>query len=1359
MKRIWILVIALFCASILEAQTTTITLANVTDSDGTVWANGSWQIDFNPNPNNPGEGQYTQNGAHLNGSVTHQKGSLSGSGGATFTIYDSSTITPVGSGWKLLVCPYASSLCGTYTFSSSGASQNITSNVNAIIPAPRFTAKIGAYGYNSIEAQPLNIPGATYWDVNQGCQNFYNTTTGLWACTSATGAVPAGPAFAVNFANNAVSNFQGDSSFTFNPSNHLLTAQQINNFRNAASYQTGGGNNGIANASSGANNGIVIADPSYGITEKVFPNSFSAQGLHFTDNRNGSTVDFFHNPFYSTSGIVNNPIWFADTGQDWTGHSVYCLFDITPANVYGPGISPTGNTTNVTNCDRNTYTAIQPGWSLGNPPVGPSGWNVNKAASIRHNVNSAGIAQGLTIEQIKPAIGDDYGMYIYNTTHGGWRSPSDQATSTVGLNVLEDSYTYVGKADSTVSHPVLLSTTTNYVDNCAGFPSGSFPACPQSSYQQLGVGQTIVDIGACGSYPNSCPAAPYTGQITNIATGLDGIGSAVTISGTVPVSTAWGTIATNVATPLVTVPPFTTAETFNVNIESGTFDTSHLVCTDSQFHEQAYPTAVGSVSGGIQSVTIPWRHAHAAGGHLYQGGACGLGLEIPAYTENPTNNVPLRYLFDVVGSTGANTLQAIYFRTGIGYGIMQVVSTLIYQTITASAFTNGGSGTTVTGSYSGGTMFGPQLQANKSAMLFSGSSDSALNAVCSNITWTSFTSFTCTIAGLSGSHSSSTTVTGTLVTAGGTRLNAYSLWPIAETLDVRDNTVTPPVIDGKNLGIEPNVMSITAGDYIEQTHNYAQNVSNIFKGDTIYNPYGQYNSNVTFAYGPGISGGGSSETNNAMYYDRNLNPDNIYIGSGGYLVPANYHSVGGSFYIDNLWAEDPVNALNLVYSTPAHIIDPNYSYAVWTDYVNGSPCSQFYSPYLNTVTWSGCTSTFNGNVNLPAINLQTTVGMVSALGYNYAPYSNNLLGPTWIPGTGVATTVCGLSDDQGNPACSMTYVSGSRANLADTNTGAYTNIPNGQIFSMQVRAKGDVGGEGLGLEFAGNQISNNITPLTTNWQNYCAVFATFSSGALTNFGAIDVSAGQKIYISNVVVRPGSVCGPPLLTTNSQVITPTVINTIGGSPICTTANGACPTGGGGSMTWPAGGAGIPNYNGSSGWGTTYDTTNKIPAAFVNITPGLTQLTGDIACGPGVGSTACTLPAVNAGVGACGDATHVCQATHNAKGQTTAAAPVAITFPTGIANIQISIGSFAIPANTCYGSTGSTTPATATMTGLGTTSVPFASFSGNPNAIVGWGTAGGLNLSMWPTSNTLNYLVCNATSSSITGGAITFNVGAR
>jgi hypothetical protein len=40
-----------------------------------------------------------------------------------------------------------------------------------------------------------------------------------------------------------------------------------------------------------------------------------------------------------------------------------------------------------------------------------------------------------------------------------------------------------------------------------------------------------------------------------------------------------------------------------------------------------------------------------------------------------------------------------------------------------------------------------------------------------------------------------------------------------------------------------------------------------------------------------------------------------------------------------------------------------------------------------------------------------------------------------------------------------------------------------------------------------------------------------------------------------------------------------------------------TGGGGSMSWPSGSAGVPNYNGSSAWGTSYSATNPIPFNFL------------------------------------------------------------------------------------------------------------------------------------------------------------------
>lgn len=56
--------------------------------------------------------------------------------------------------------------------------------------------------------------------------------------------------------------------------------------------------------------------------------------------------------------------------------------------------------------------------------------------------------------------------------------------------------------------------------------------------------------------------------------------------------------------------------------------------------------------------------------------------------------------------------------------------------------------------------------------------------------------------------------------------------------------------------------------------------------------------------------------------------------------------------------------------------------------------------------------------------------------------------------------------------------------------------------------------------------------------------------------------------------------------------------------------------------------------------------------------ITALTGDVtATGPG--SVAATLATVNSGPGACGDSTHVCQVTTNAKGLVTAQTPVSIS----------------------------------------------------------------------------------------------------
>lgn len=184
MFKKFVLLALTLCASWSYAQNTTITAA-VVDSDGTTWANGTWSIQFNYATGYPNLSSYKLNGASLNPSVVNQKGTLDASGNLSVTVYDSSLITPVGSGWVLTVCPQATSQCGQYQFSTAGASNNISGALTATIPAPRFIAKSGTYGYADIEATIQLSIGATYWNVTSSGSRCYSGT--VWATCSGSG--------------------------------------------------------------------------------------------------------------------------------------------------------------------------------------------------------------------------------------------------------------------------------------------------------------------------------------------------------------------------------------------------------------------------------------------------------------------------------------------------------------------------------------------------------------------------------------------------------------------------------------------------------------------------------------------------------------------------------------------------------------------------------------------------------------------------------------------------------------------------------------------------------------------------------------------------------------------------------------------------------------------------------------------------------------------------------------------------------------------------------------------------------------------------------------------------------------------
>lgn len=164
--------------------------ATVVDSDGQAWFRGSWKLEFIPNPSNPVVTQYLVDGTSpLNPNVIRQTGNMDNSGHFSISLYDNTSITPIGSTWKLTICPLSSATCGFYTFSASGPSIDISSALTFLLPAPRFLGVYPNYGYTDGEVIITNKPGSTYYNVTIQAQKYYNDVSQTWAIV---GTGPAG---------------------------------------------------------------------------------------------------------------------------------------------------------------------------------------------------------------------------------------------------------------------------------------------------------------------------------------------------------------------------------------------------------------------------------------------------------------------------------------------------------------------------------------------------------------------------------------------------------------------------------------------------------------------------------------------------------------------------------------------------------------------------------------------------------------------------------------------------------------------------------------------------------------------------------------------------------------------------------------------------------------------------------------------------------------------------------------------------------------------------------------------------------------------------------------------------------------
>ena len=88
-----------------------------------------------------------------------------------------------------------------------------------------------------------------------------------------------------------------------------------------------------------------------------------------------------------------------------------------------------------------------------------------------------------------------------------------------------------------------------------------------------------------------------------------------------------------------------------------------------------------------------------------------------------------------------------------------------------------------------------------------------------------------------------------------------------------------------------------------------------------------------------------------------------------------------------------------------------------------------------------------------------------------------------------------------------------------------------------------------------------------------------------------------------------------------------------------------------------------------------------------------------------------------------------------------------------DVQLIFPNQTVTAGSC------TVAATIPMPGLPPSGVLFWGTSYDLSASAGWGTTPGLHLFLWPTTNTVNWRVCNQTGSNITSPTVTFEIAAK